>query len=328
MLSAGISAAFVHYDKYMNPRQADYNRYAMRGKNFRTLGLHYSFCYKDIKSRGEIATTEKNALAFVNTIKYTIGNQTTLTSIQRSYSKKYNTPYADCFKSSGTVSNEQGVYFGFSTEPFRFLSFRGYGDFYRRPWSTFRYRAPLNGSELCFEAEIHNSKKAFISAEWKYTKRKCDAGYSTDSTSQNRNQIKLMCGGTFGKFSTKTQITVITTSDKGVNNHGWAVAERACYKNDKLSVAAFAAYFNTDNYSTRVYAYENTVRYIYNNFTSLYGNGIRASLLCSTKFAKRFTAYAKYGLTKYFDRNKIGSGAQQISSSAKSDLTFCINIII
>ena len=328
LLSAGISAAFVHYDKYMNPRQADYNRYAMRGKNFRTLGLHYSFCYKDIKSRGEIATTEKNALAFVNTIKYTIGNQTTLTSIQRSYSKKYNTPYADCFKSSGTVSNEQGVYFGFSTEPFRFLSFRGYGDFYRRPWSTFRYRAPLNGSELCFEAEIHNSKKAFISAEWKYTKKKCDAGYSTDSTSQNRNQIKLMCGGTFGKFSTKTQITVITTSDKGVNNHGWAVAERACYRNDKLSVAAFAAYFKTDNYSTRVYAYENTVRYIYNNFTSLYGNGIRASLLCSTKFAKRFTAYAKYGLTKYFDRNKIGSGAQQISSSAKSDLTFCINIII
>lgn len=70
------------------------------------------------------------------------------------------------------------------------------------------------------------------------------------------------------------------------------------------------------------------MRYIYNNFTSLYGNGIRASLLCSTKFAKRFTAYAKYGLTKYFDRNKIGSGAQQISSSAKSDLTFCINIII
>lgn len=326
--SAGISAAFTHYDKSLNPREADYNKYAMRGKDFHSYSLHYSFNHKNISSQGEAATTQAKALAFINTIKYTLGGNTTLTNVLRSYSKKYNTPYAESFKSSSAVNNEQGVFFGFTSEPLRFLSLQGYADFYRRPWPTFRYRAPLNGNEFCIEANAHNSRKAFISAEWKFTRKKCDKGYSTDPTPQNRNQIKLQCGAVFGKLATKTLVAAASTSDNGKSSHGWAVVQRANYSSNTINLAASFAYFDTDDYSARIYTYENNIKYIYNNFTALYGNGIRASLLCSTKIMKRFAVYAKYGLTKYFDRDEIGSGAQQINSSAKSDLSFCLNITI
>ena len=327
-LSAGISAAFTHYNKSLKPREAEYNKYAMRGKNFSSYSLHYCFNHKNISSKGEVATTQAKALALINTLKYTIGGQTTLTSVLRSYSKKYNTPYADSFKSSSSVNNEQGMFFGFTSEPLRFLSIQGYADFYRRPWPTYRYRASLNGNEFCLEANVHNSRKAFISAEWKLARKKCDKGYSADSMPQNRNQIKLQCGAVFGKLATKTLVAAASTSNKGKSSHGWAVVQRANYSSNTISLAASLAYFDTDNYSVRIYAYENNIKYIYNNFTALYGNGIRASLLCSAKIMKRASVYAKYGLTKYFDRDKIGSGAQQINSSAKSDLSFCINITI
>ena len=327
-LSAGISAAFIHYDKKLNPRKADYNKYAMRGNNFSSYGLHYSFCYKDFSSQGEAATTQAKALAFINTIKYTIGGRTTLTNVLRSFSKKYSTPYAESFKSSSTVNNEQGVFFGFTSEPTRFLAILGYTDLYRRPWPTYRYRAPLSGKEFCLEANVHNSRNAFISAEWKFTSKKCDKGFSTDSTPQSRNQIKLQCGAVFGKFATKTLFASANTSNHGKSRNGWAVVQRANYSGKTINLAASLAYFDTDDYSARIYAYENNIKYIYSNFTALYGNGMRLSLLCSAKILKRFAVYAKYGLTKYFDRNKISSGAQQINSSAKSDLSFCINITI
>lgn len=328
LLSAGVSAAFTHYDKSLNPRETIYNKYAMRGKNFSSYSLHYSFNHKNISSKGEAATTQTKALAFINTIKYTLGGHTTLTNVLRSYSKKYNTPYAESLKSSGTVSNEQGVFFGFTSEPLRFLSIQGYADFYRRPWPTYRYRAPFNGNEFYVEANAHNSRKAFISAEWKFSSKKCDKGFSADSTQQKRNQIKLQCGAAFGKLATKTFIAAVNTSNNGKSSHGWAVAQRANYSSNTINLAASLAYFDTDNYSARIYTYENNIKNIYNNFTALYGNGIRASLLCSTKIMKRFAVYAKYGLIKYFDRDKIGSGAQQINSSAKSDLSLCLNITI
>ncbi len=328
LISAGISAAFTRYNKKLNPREADYNKYSLRGKHFSSYSLHYSFSHKNISSKGEIATNQAKALAFINTIKYIIGGHTTITNVLRSYSKKYNTPYAESFKSSGDVNNEQGVFLGFASEPLRFLSIMGYADFYRRPWPTYSYRAPMSGNDFCIEAKLHNSRKAYFSAEWKYNSKKSDKEYSANAKQQSRNQIKLQCGAVFGKITTGTLIAATSASYNKKSSHGWAVSQRTNYSNKAINIASSLAYFNTGSYHTRIYIYENSVKYIYNNFTMLYGNGIRASLLCSAKIMKRIAFYAKYGLTKYFDRSEIGSGAQKINSSTKSDLSFCINITI
>ncbi len=325
----GISAISTHYDKKLSPRNAEYNRYAMRGKDFHAFSLHYAVNHKALSSRGEAAMSETNAMAFVNTIKWRATNRTTLVNILRSYSMKYVQPYAECFKSSGRVNNEQGIYLGAKSEVLKSLTLQGYIDIFHSPWPSYKYRAPVNGTELFFEAYLHNTKGNFVSAEWKFTNRKLDAIYITnDSSDKNKNLVRIQAGATFNKFTTRTALSFSSSKDKGKTNHGWAISQRVNYTTKRITLASAASYFHTSNYATRIYAYESNVKYNYANFSNLYGEGIRASLLCSARLSNKIRCYAKYGITHYFDRETISTGAQAIASSSKSDLDFCINVTI
>lgn len=209
------------------------------------------------------------------------------------------------------------------------LTLQGYADFFRSPWPSYKYRAPVNGTELFFEANLHNTKGNFVSAEWKFTNRKLDAIYITnDSSDKNKNLIRIQAGAVFNKFTTRTSLSFSSSTDKRKTNHGWAISQRLNYTAKKFTLASAASYFNTSNYATRIYVYESNVKYNYANFSNLYGEGIRASLLCSAKIGNQIRFYAKYGITHYSDRKTIGTGAQAIASSSKSDLNFCINITI
>ena len=66
------------------------------------------------------------------------------------------------------------------------------------------------------------------------------------------------------------------------------------------------AYFNTDNYDARVYAYEPSLLYSL-GVTSYAYHGIRATLHVSLPIFKSFTFNCKLATTKYFNRESIGT---------------------
>ena len=324
----GISAALTHYDKRLNPRDALYNKYAMRGKMFHAYSAHYSFDFKNISSQGEAALNKKNALAFVNTIKWQPASFLTFTSVQRSYSMRYNSPYSKSFGSSGKVNNEQGVFFGAVGDITSNLNVRAYADFYRSPWASYRYNASLSAKEFYAEATLHTQKGFSFMIDWRFTRKSYRAlAANSDTTTTHKQQLRLQCKHVLNNLSNLT--TIVFTNNKSTKSHnGLAVFHRATYKCRRLNTSATVGWFNAKNYNSRIYVYENNVKNIYSNFASFYGNGIRLSLLCSTEIKNKTSIYAKYGFTHYFDRDHIGSGANEIKSSSKHDLAFCINLKI
>ena len=68
-----------------------------------------------------------------------------------------------------------------------------------------------------------------------------------------------------------------------------------------------------------MYSYERGMRYTFYS-PAYYGNGIRAALFATSSFSDKIIVTAKVGMTKYFDRDKIGSGYQEIDSSSATDL--------
>lgn len=329
LLKFGISGTYTHYDKRLNPRQADYNKYAMRGKDFHAYSLHYSIVYKNISARGEGALSETSALAFVNILKWAVTNQTTITSVQRSYSMKYAEPYAEAFKTFSRVNNEQGIYLGATSNVTDNISLCAYADFFRSPWSSYKYRAPLNGRDLYLQGLYHTQSGLSLSAEWKYTHRKCEKiNEKTDTLPTNKHLIKLQGKALFGKWSTHSLFAFTSATDNGKTNKGWGASQRLNFNGRKWNASLALSYFNAPNYAARIYMYESNVRYVYNSFVSLYGNGLRSSIVCSAKPCRQLMAYAKFGLTHYFDRNSIGTGDSKVNSSTKSDLSLCIIVTI
>lgn len=101
---------------------------------------------------------------------------------------------------------------------------------------------------------------------------------------------------------------------------GWMVSQSAGYKyGERLECNAGVGYFRTQDYDSRIYTYERGMLYDF-SFPMFYGEGMRFFLHLRTKLIKNLQLICKVATTKYFDRDKISSGHQEINDSKKTDL--------
>ena len=91
------------------------------------------------------------------------------------------------------------------------------------------------------------------------------------------------------------------------------------YIQDAITIAANIGYFHTQDYNSRLYAYERGTLYSF-NFPMFYGKGIRGAMFVRGSIGKNIIIIGKIGATKYFDRDVISSSYQQINSSWKTDM--------
>jgi hypothetical protein len=82
-----------------------------------------------------------------------------------------------------------------------------------------------------------------------------------------------------------------------------------------------AAYFHTDSYDSRQSLYEKGLLNTF-AFSSFYGRGLRAAVQTRWNLGAHWMFIAKYGLTRYADRESIGSSQQLINGHLKRDWQF------
>jgi hypothetical protein len=96
------------------------------------------------------------------------------------------------------------------------------------------------------------------------------------------------------------------------------LSEQLQVKYHWLEVFASIAYFHTDDYDSRLYAYERGMLYGF-NFPMFYGEGIRYWLMAHVSLLKNLKLTAKIGTTNYFNRSSIGTSYQEIAHSSMTD---------
>lgn len=92
-----------------------------------------------------------------------------------------------------------------------------------------------------------------------------------------------------------------------------------------LKLSCRYALFNTDNYSSRLYAYENDVLYA-SSMPAYYGKGFRTYLLVKYSPARWLDAWLRLSLTCYADRNIISSGLEEIKGNKVPEIKFQLRI--
>ena len=114
--------------------------------------------------------------------------------------------------------------------------------------------------------------------------------------------------------------------DSGLSK-GFALMEALSLKQDSRSLSGSVSlcYFNTDNYDTSISIYESGLQNAY-NFITLYGHGMRGSVVLRYQISAGASLIAKLGSTVYFDRESIGSSQQKIDSFHKEDISLQLRI--
>jgi hypothetical protein len=99
---------------------------------------------------------------------------------------------------------------------------------------------------------------------------------------------------------------------------GFLIFQDAVYKSQQrpFSINGRIAYFNTDGYDSRLYAYENDVLYSF-SIPPLYGQGFRSYLNFQHSFSSHLSFWLKFAATLQMAQT---TGETTINSSVKSEI--------
>ena len=323
----GITGLYVSLDKMLRPKtDAAYRKIYAHGKDFYNIGIHYGYTGHRLSVSGETASGGCNAIATINTLSYSLAENLDIMALQRFYSYNYYSLLSESFSEGGSVQNESGVYVGVNWKPFQGLNVMAYSDFAYFAWP--KYQAGNSSRALDNLVQtVYTKDKWTFTARYRLKFRERNNESKTSLIFKNEHRGRMSAAYNDGIWNGKTQVDIAYTQYKR-KSMGWMISQTVGLKLKKrFNAIATFGYFDTDDYDSRVYTYERGMLYSF-SFPAYYGNGIRMAMYGCSDFSEKITIIAKIGMTKYFDRDKIGSGYQEIDGSMMSDLELQLRLRI
>ena len=104
-------------------------------------------------------------------------------------------------------------------------------------------------------------------------------------------------------------------------NQGFMIYQDLVFKPKIIPLKAQIrlAFFDTDNYDTRIYAYENDVLYAF-SVPAYSGRGLRYYFNLSYRINRNFTVWLRFSQTYFVDRDVISSGLAEIDGRTRSEI--------
>lgn len=329
----GLTTIAYDYGRYsVEPEARPYNLFYFRGSGNINAGVNYLFKYGRTRLFGETAISKNGALATINTLQWTPVSYASGIILYRSYAKDYQAYFGNSFSQNSTTQNEQGFYIGTQLTPISNWKLSLYADIFRFPWLKYGVDAPSSGKE--YMAQIDYSVWRKLSTYVRYRYRQKESNRTIDNQpeiailpyEQQRIRWQLIYTPiTDLNFRTSADFTIYDENE-GSNSNGWMLAQSIAWKPKQRPLQAdlYFAYFNTDDYDSRLISYEKNLLYVYNT-PSFYGEGTRLAGVLRYYLYSKLSITAKIGWTHYMDnRESIGTALESINGIDKTDLNLMV----
>lgn len=308
----------------VEPELKPYNIFYFRGKRNTNFSTDYTWRHKQMTLFGETAFSKNGAIATLNALQWSASSGLKALILYRHYDRKYQALYGNAFSQNSTVQNENGLYISMQWAPFAYWRFSGYADFFRFPWIKYGVDAPSSGQEYMVQANFTQIKKTNVSIRYRFRQREKNITQENEITISPADQHRIRL-----QITNKPSINMIlrTTIEGNIyndnlssSNHGWVISQSVGWKKENSPIQAdiYAAYFNTDDYNTRIFSNEKNMLYSF-SIPSFYGEGSRLTTVLRYNFTKQLYISVKAAWTHYYDRDIIGSGLEEIEGSDKID---------
>ena len=316
-LHLGANAVYTHLNRQLSPNTSIlYRQNYAQGSDFVNTSIDYGYVTPGLALNGETAINGHGALATINSLSLQLANGLSLLALQRFYSYRYTSLYAQSFSDGGSTQNESGLYLGLSWQPSPRLKVMAYTDYAYAPWA--KYQISLSSHSWDHLLQVSYSQNHWtLGARYRWRRRQRDNDTKTALIPRNEHRGRLTLDYT-GRWTSRTQLDLGYVDFKE-GEKGWMVSQSLGYTYRWLRLNGGGGYFRTDGYDSRVYLYEQGPLYTY-SMTQFQGKGLRGWLMVRAAVGKALSLTAKLGYTKYFDRDVIGSSYQQVDGSAMTDM--------
>ena len=329
----GITSVYNVFNKVLNSPVRYYNMYYPRGKDFLNWGINYKLFWKQFTFWGETAMDKNMKIATLNVLRYSPKSGTQFIVMNRFYDFAYQSLYARSLSEGNNVQNENGIYIGLETNLLQYFKLTAYADWFYFPWKKYQVnKSGTSGLDGFLQINYSPIYELDMFIRYRYKNKYKDFTNSSDEKTtipyiQNKWRYQF-------NYDSSNDLMLKTTVDYIYNyykrqksSQGILIAQSIGYslKNLPFKIDGTIAWFCTDDYSSRISLYEKSLLYMFSN-SSLYGQGMRFSLLTRYELSKHLIFQIKYGLTYYSDRKTIGTAMEQINGNVKSDLYLQVRV--
>ncbi|MGQ7869578.1 helix-hairpin-helix domain-containing protein [Sunxiuqinia sp. sy24] len=323
--SVGLSGIHFRYELPLARKEAAYNLFLFEGKQLSNLGLNYQWGMNRYFFFGEAGCSSGGGLATIHGVQANPADAVEYSMIYRNISKKYQAPLAGAFTEGSQVNDEQGLYLGVVVRPAAKLSLRMYADFFEHRWVKYTTVAPARGREYLVQGSYQLSNKWEVYSRYFNERKpvKVSGAYTKMNLDQTRQKLRVHVSGALSeRFFLKSRIEWVWYEHDETAD-GWLVYQDFGYKSvqNKTNWWLRLAYFKTDNYDSRVYAYENDLLYQF-SVPAFYGEGIRFYLNGKVKICENVEGWIKASRSWFLGVNSIGSGYSQIDGNQRTEVKF------
>ncbi len=324
-LQVGFSVLHTSFDKTFQKRELLYNRFEFTGSQNTVMGPNISLSWQNFNFFGEAARSSSGGFGYIGGLVGSLGPKVEWALNLRNYQPNFHTFYGFSFAEGSRTINEKGIYNGLKYIIKKGLEVATFYDSYSFPWLKYRVDAPSSGKDYQVRI-LYKPNKVFSQyvAFHKETKERnaSDSKAVTHELLQtNRNNFVL--GTDYGhntwlRLQTKLQYNGFNIENTSKSD-GYAVIQDIETKYKQCQIKGRIAYFSTDSYDSRIYAYENDVLYAV-SFPAYYGKGWRYYLIGKMPIGRNLDAWIRIAQTNVSDRTTMGSGTSEIEGNKKTDL--------
>jgi len=329
-LALGVTAVGTHYGTALQKRAEPYNRYEFSGQNNLAFGAHYSYGWRNLLLFGEGGRSSGGGLGTVNGLLASLGPAVDASVLVRHYDADFHTFYGNALSENTRNINESGLYVGLKVRPLARWEVSAYFDQFRFAWLRYRVSAPSQGQDALLRVAFTPTKTSLLYAQYRARLKPLDLPTSTSGRAlplpgqQLRHSLLLYADvqptAQLG-LRTRLQASYLRADDGQPWRRGFVLSQDATVQlARRVSLAARYAVFDTDDYDTRQYVFEQDVLYAI-SVPALYGQGTRAYAILQAAFSKHFTFWLRYADTRYRHQSTVGSGLEEIKGTVRSEVT-------
>ncbi len=315
------------FDGYIQPNDELRNRFAFEGNQLTNVGVYYNYTFGNTYLYGEAAQSLGSGYATNNGFMASLHPKLTVVVNHRYYQANYHQFFAQSISELSTLGNERGLYTGLMYHPSRKIEWVNYLDAFSFPWLRFRADAPSSGVDFLSQLSYIWYKQGRLIFRFRHRLRQENV---TDPTRPESLQADMIRNQGRIDFQYKLNEIWAIRSRAEVSYYFKELTSREfgvlffqdllwSSRNNKVSGNVRLAYFNTESFDSRIYAYEQDVLYAA-SFPVYSGTGWRSYANVRWRVSRRTDLWARYSITKLPGVESIGSQLDRIEGDQRSEV--------
>ena len=322
----GVHAIHTLFAQTVTMPDVLYKKYNFSGVNHFNISVDYQLLIRKSVLFGEVAVGNHGYPALLQGIITDLAPRIKVGALWRYYHRSYVALHSRAFGENSTNSGEIGLYLTADIVLSSKIECQLFSDLYRFTWLRYRIDEPVFGADFGVRFSFNISRNSRLTARYSYKNKAQNGGdnpYWHEIITLNRHRAKIAVAlAPLPNLLLNTEVHFAANHSPpiGYKKFGYLLFQDITLSLPKahLQMRGRIAYFNTDSYEERLYAYEHDLYYTF-TIQGYYYQGWRACLMLRYDY-RFFTIWLRLSQTSYLNRETIGSGLDLIDKNHKTDV--------